>query len=90
MLEIKILGIRSNERYIVRRLVEAAQQELKSVHPAKQSRISEIHDPTEINKVASVLVQPTLLVNGKIVCSGRVPTREEVVAWLREGMDAVD
>ena len=36
---------------------------------------------------ARVLVSPTLVVNEKVVCSGRYPTREEVLAWLQEALE---
>jgi hypothetical protein len=89
MIDIKILSIRSNERYILRRLVEAALQELRFLFPALQVKISEIRDPTEISKYASALIRPTPEVNGKIVCEGRVPSRQEAVRRLREEMQSI-
>lgn len=87
MLDVKILGIRYPERYAVRRLVALAQQELLPQHPHLEVEISEVSDPAEIGRHAQVLILPTLLINDKTACSGRFPTREEVVGWLREALE---
>ena len=46
--------------------------------------ITEVTDASEIIRYALVLVLPTLVINEKVVCSGRFPTKEEIVGWLRE------
>lgn len=84
MLKVKILGLQYPERYVVRRLVAAAQQELLSKCVLLDLEIDEITDPGEIGKYAFVLVLPTLVINEKVVCSGRFPTKEEVTGWLLE------
>jgi hypothetical protein len=35
-----------------------------------------------------VLVLPTLVINERVACSGRIPSRQEVTAWLREAVEA--
>ncbi|MBN2388706.1 MAG: thioredoxin family protein [Anaerolineales bacterium] len=84
MLHIKILGIQYPERYALRRLVQIALNEVQAGHPEMNSEIREVNDPTEIGKYARVLILPSLVVNEKLVCSARFPTKEEVVAWLKE------
>lgn len=86
MLNIKILSIQYPERYVVRRLVTAAGEELKTEHPGLELNITEIADPGQIGRYARVLILPTLVVNEKVVCTGRVPAKEEVLAWLREAL----
>jgi hypothetical protein len=87
MLTVKILGLQYPERYVVRRLVAAAQQELLSKCPQLNLEIAEITDPGEIGKYAFVLVLPTLVINEKVVCSGRFPAKEEVTGWLLKAVE---
>ena len=87
MLHIKILGLQYPERYAVRRLVMSAQQELLVSYPDLDLNITEIDDPGEIGKYAFVLVLPTLVINEKVACSGRFPSKEEVTGWLRKALE---
>ncbi len=87
MLAVKILGLQYPERYVIRRLVAAAQQELSSKCPHLELDIAEETDPGEIGKYAFVLVLPTLVINEKVVCSGRFPAKEEVTHWLLEAAE---
>ena len=87
VLHIKILGLQYPERYAVRRLVMSAQQELLASYPDLDLNITEIDDPGEIGKYAFVLVLPTLVINEKVACSGRFPSKEEVTGWLRKALE---
>ncbi len=88
MVDVKILSIQYPDRYAVRRLVVAAQQELFPRYPALETlSISEISDPSGIGKYAQVLVLPSLVIDEKLVCTGRLPTKEEVIAWLRAAIE---
>ena len=87
MLIVKILSLGAPERYSVRRMVTAAVQDLLQQYPDLEISISDVSDSTEIGKFAFTLVMPTLVINGKVVCSGRFPTREETEAWLREALN---
>ena len=86
MLIVKILSLGAPERYAVRRMVTAAHQELLSQSPNLELKIVEVSDSSEIGQYASVLVLPTLVINEKVVCSGRFPTRQEVAGWLQHGI----
>lgn len=88
MLNIQILGLNYPERYAVRRLVIAAHQDLLSTHPELEVDIAEVTDPAEIGKNAFVLILPTLIINEKVVCSGRIPSRDEVTHWMGEASGA--
>ncbi len=79
MLTVKILSLGAPERYAVHRMVSAVQHELQF-----QMTITEVTDASEIIRYALVLVLPTLVINEKVVCSGRFPTKEEIVGWLHE------
>lgn len=87
MVHIKVLSIQYPERYALRRLVIAAQQELLASHPGLQLEIEELGEPGQIGRYAHVLVLPTLVVNEVVVCSARFPTREEVKEWLVRAAD---
>jgi hypothetical protein len=84
VINVKVLGLGDPERYAVRRLVVAAQQELLAHTPNLELKITEVNEASEIGKYAHVLVLPTLVINEKVVCSGRFPDREEVIHWLNE------
>jgi hypothetical protein len=86
VIHVKILGLRSPARYALRRLVLSAQSELLAQSHGLVVEVSEIHDSSEIDKYASVLILPSLVINEKLVCSGRFPSRPEVLAWLREAI----
>lgn len=45
---------------------------------------AELEKVTDINKIieAGVMATPALAIDGKIVCSGRIPTTEEIKKWL--------
>jgi len=87
VLIVKVLSLGAPERYAVRRLVTAAYQDLLQQYPNLEISISEVSDSTEIGKFALTLVLPTLVINGKVACSGRYPTREEVGDWLRKAVN---
>ena len=87
MLSIKILSLQYPERYVVRRLVTAAQRELACRVPELELEIEEVTDSGEIGKYAFYLVIPTLVINEKVVCSGRIPSKEEVSCWLQEALE---
>jgi hypothetical protein len=84
VLIIKILSLGAPERYAIRRMVTAVQHELQTVNPQLQMTISEVDDAGQIGRYATFLVMPTLVINEKVVCSGRFPTREEIIGWLDE------
>jgi hypothetical protein len=86
IINIKILSLGDPERYAVRRLVVAAEQELLSRFPNLQLNIIEVNEAGEIGKYARVLVLPTLVINETVACTGRFPTREEVLRWLSEAL----
>ena len=87
MIIVKILSLGAPERYAVRRMVTAAYQDLIQQYPKVEITIIDVSDSTEIGRFAFTLVMPTLVINGKVVCSGRFPTREEIGGWLREALN---
>jgi hypothetical protein len=86
VLNVKILSIQYPERYVVRRLVTLAHEELSAEVPDAKMEITEIGDSGLICKYARVIFQPTLVINEKVVCSGHFPTKDEIIAWMREAL----
>jgi hypothetical protein len=82
VIKVKILSLGEAERYSVRRLVLVAQHDLQAQGVQVDLTIKEVNSAIEIGKVAPTLVLPTLLVNEKVVSSGRFPQKEEIVKWL--------
>ena len=86
MLIVKILSLGAAERYAVRRMVTAASRDLQIPPTDQQPEIIEVSDSPEIGRYAHVLVLPTLVINEKVVCTGRFPTKDEICGWLREAI----
>lgn len=51
---------------------------------ALSAEVTKVNDMTEIVK-RGIMRTPALTVNGKIVCTGRVPKYDEIVNWLKAG-----
>jgi small redox-active disulfide protein 2 len=47
---------------------------------------ADVQKVSDIKKIMeySIISTPGLVINGKVVCSGRIPRPEEIKAWLRE------
>ncbi|HLE06424.1 MAG TPA: thioredoxin family protein [Candidatus Nanoarchaeia archaeon] len=63
----------------------------KQLEQAVKEVIKELKIKTEVNKVTDieqiieydVMNMPALVVNGKIVVSGRLPSKDEIKSWLK-------
>jgi hypothetical protein len=84
VIQVKILSLAQPNRYAVRRIIQAAHAELRVEYPALEMEICELSDPGQIGKYSLVLMLPTLVIDEKVVCSGRFPAREEARGWLKE------
>lgn len=87
MLNIKILGTKSRQRYAVRRLVLMAKTVLQSQYPNLELEIVEIKEPAEIAAYTAVMIAPGLAINEKLVYDIWIPSKEQVVGWLREAIE---
>jgi len=86
MVNVKILGYKSPQRYAVKRTLVAAQNELQKTHPDLELAVAEVKTLSEIDKITHVFILPSLVVNEKLVCVGRFPHKEEVIGWLQEAL----
>jgi hypothetical protein len=86
VLDIKILGLKHSNRFLIRRVVTAALDELRPEHPALAT-VTNVQDLDGILKYTPVLMTAGLVVNEKLVCVGRYPKKEEVIGWLRAAFE---
>jgi len=57
--------------------------------------LSELNIAADVQKVTDlmkmmehgILATPGLVINGKLKCSGRIPSRDEIKAWILESMN---
>ncbi|HEX9091203.1 MAG TPA: thioredoxin family protein [Anaerolineales bacterium] len=84
MIEVKILGYHPAQRYAVRQTLVAVQRVLQDEFPDLKLSIAELKDWMQIERYTPVLSAPSLVVNGKLVCVGRFPSKQEVVGWLKD------
>ncbi len=87
MIDVKILSYHSAQRYALRQTVVAAGRLLRSEHPEVEIGITELKGWMQIEQYTPVLSAPSLVVNEKLVCVGRFPTKQEVVEWLQTAVD---
>ncbi len=87
MIELKILSYHSAQRYAVRQTVMAAQRVLRNEHPELKINITELKDWVHIEEYTPVLSAPSLVVNEKLMCVGRFPSKQEVLCWLASAME---
>ncbi len=86
MLNIKILGSGCAKCYVVEKAAAAGLEALLREKPELEATLVHVQDLQEIEKYP-ILFTPSLVVNEKVVCSGRIPEKEEVVKWYREALD---
>ncbi|OGO64429.1 MAG: hypothetical protein A2030_00590 [Chloroflexi bacterium RBG_19FT_COMBO_50_10] len=86
MINIKILSYKSPQRYAVKRTLLAALNELHKTYPDLKTAITEVKELSEMEKYTAVVILPSLVVNEKLVCVGRFPSRLEVDGWLRSAI----
>ena len=66
--------------------VEQIAKEAVAEMALEESTFQHVTDWDDIMKYA-ILHTPGLVLNGKVVCSGRVPTKAEVVRWITTALE---
>ena len=84
MLEIKVLGPGCAN---CKQLEQIAQKVIDNLAvEANIEKITQIHEIIELG----VMATPGLIVNDKVVSSGRIPTPAEVTTWLADALAGQD
>ncbi len=86
MLNIKVLGPGCSKCYALEQVAAAALEEMAKEFPDLEATLEHIEDLLEIEQYP-ILFTPALVVNEKVVCAGRIPKKEEVIAWYRAALD---
>ena len=86
MIDLKILSCHSAQRYAVRQTVVAAQRVLQHEYPGLKIVITELKDWVHIEQYTPVLSAPSLVVNKKLVCVGRFPSKQEILDWMKKAI----
>jgi hypothetical protein len=85
-IEVKILSYKTPQRYAVRRAVIAAQGVMSQDYPDLLVKIAEVRERSEMEKITPVVLYPSLMVNDRLVCIGRFPRKDEIVAWFQQAL----
>jgi len=80
MTDIKVLGLRTPQRYAIKRTLIAAQEALRRQLPDLEVVIGEITKHSEIRDYTPVTILSSLVVNAKLVCVGHLPKKDESTA----------
>jgi len=83
---VKILSNKTPQRYAVRRAVQAAQIALSQDYPDLVVEIGEVRERSGIEKVTPVIIYPSLVVNDRLVCVGRFPSKDEILIWFQQAL----
>ncbi|HEY5497429.1 MAG TPA: thioredoxin family protein [Syntrophales bacterium] len=77
-MDIKVLGPGCARCVAVERLVKEALEELKM-----EATMEKVKD---IKKYASygVFMTPALIIDDQVKCSGKIPTKNEIISWLKK------
>lgn len=87
MITVKILSYKSPQRYAVKQTMKAAEHALRKSLPDLELVIEEVKELAEMEKYTPVVILPSLVVNGSLVCVGRFPKKDEIIGWLQKAAE---
>jgi disulfide oxidoreductase YuzD len=83
---VKILSYKTPQRYAVWRAILAAQTAYSQEYPDILVEIAEVRERSEIEKITPVVIYPSLVVNDRLVCVGRFPSKDEILVWFHQAL----
>lgn len=86
MIQIKVLGPGCENCYRLEEMAAVGLEGLLEEHPDLEATLEHIDNPAEYQKYP-ILFTPGLVINEKLVCAGRIPSKEEMDRWLRNALD---
>ena len=48
--------------------------------------IAEVRELSEIEKITPVVIYPSLVLNDRLVCVGRFPSKEDILVWFHQAL----
>lgn len=87
---VKILGYKRSQRYTVSRVLMQAQMVFEKAHVDYQLDVQEIKTAEEMLHFTPVIAFPSLMIGEKLVCVGRFPTKDKILAWLEREVEQVE
>ena len=87
MMNIKVIGVGCANCERLERMAHLAVEQIQAEQPGFQAEIEKVTDFTRFMDYG-VMATPGLVVNGRLVSSGRVPAPRAIAEWLREAAAA--
>ena len=87
MVEIKILGSGCPNCKRLQQMATRAAEHVREEQDGFEFEIEKITDPGQFLEYG-LLSTPGLVINEKLVSSGRIPSEEEIMPWLLDEMGA--
>jgi hypothetical protein len=84
-LDVLILGPGCPRCYSLERIAQAALEAMLQEAPGLQVSLLRLSDPMSFLDY-QVFRTPGLVVNDEVVCTGRIPKRDEILAWYRSAL----
>jgi small redox-active disulfide protein 2 len=85
MLDIKVIGPGCANCQRVEEYVRMALDEFKAGHPDISATIEKVSDPVLFLDYG-IMTTPGLVINGKVVSAGRIPSPATIAEWLRQAV----
>ncbi len=86
-LNIKVLGSGCANCKRLAELAGMALEEVQAERPGVDGLVEKVTDPAKFMDYG-LLTTPGLVINEKLVSSGRLPSPKQIAGWLRESLDA--